>query len=66
MLFTASDAYMRDLEIIIATDCVAATSMEDHERALEHMIRVLDVTAMDSTEINFAALVGRSVPAERD
>ncbi|HEX6159625.1 MAG TPA: isochorismatase family cysteine hydrolase, partial [Thermoanaerobaculia bacterium] len=41
VLFTASDAYMRDLELIVATDCVAATRTEDHERALEHMVRVL-------------------------
>jgi len=66
VLFTASDAYMRDLEIIIATDCVAATRMKDHERALEHMIRVLDVTAMDSTEIDFGTLIDQSVPTERD
>ena len=57
VLFTASDAYMRDLELIVATDCVAATRVEDHERALEHMIRVLDVRALDSTEIDLEALI---------
>ena len=60
VLFTASDAYMRDLELIVATDCVAATRNEDHERALEHMIRVLDVEAIDSAEIDFDALVEES------
>jgi nicotinamidase-related amidase len=60
VLFTASDAYMRDLDLIVPTDCVAATRMEDHEYALAHMIRVLDVQAVDSTEIDLAALVAQS------
>ena len=66
VLFTASDAYMRDLELIVATDCVAATRTEDHERALEHMIRVLDVTALESADIDFEALIDQSVPVESD
>ena len=63
VLFTASDAYMRDLELIVATDCVAATEVEDHERALEHMVRVLDVKALDSTEIDLEALIDESAHA---
>ena len=63
VLFTASDAYMRDLELIVATDCVAATRVGDHERALEHMIRVLDVKALDSTEIDLEALIDESAHA---
>ena len=66
VLFTASDAYMRDLELIVATDCVAATGADDHERALEHMIRVLDVTALESGEIDFDALIDQSVPVQSD
>ena len=63
VLFTASDAYMRDLELIVATDCVAATQVDDHERALEHMVRVLDVKALDSTEIDLEALIDESAHA---
>lgn len=63
VLFTASDAYMRDLELIVATDCVAATEVEDHERALEHMVRVLDVKALASTEIDLEALIDESAHA---
>ena len=66
VLFTASDAYMRDLELIVATDCVAATRAEDHERALEHMVRVLDVTALESSEIDFEALIDESVPVQSE
>src|SRR5215210_5414249 len=49
VLFTASDAYMRDLEIIVPRDCSAAASAEHHDRGLEHMARVLhaDTTASD-------------------
>ena len=66
VLFTASDAYMRDLDLVVATDCVAAKGAEDHERALEHMIRVLDVTALESAEIDFEALIDESVPVESE
>jgi len=56
VLFTASDAFLRDLEIIVPPDCVAAAKPDYHERALEHMTRVLDVQAIESTEIDFADL----------
>jgi nicotinamidase-related amidase len=57
VLFTASDAYMRDLEIIVPTDCVAAANKEHHDRALEHMERVLRVKTVLSTELDLSELV---------
>lgn len=57
VLFTAADAYMRDLEIVVPPDCSAATSADFHERALEHMGRVLDVKLVTSGQIDFEALV---------
>lgn len=60
VLFTASDAYMRDLEIIVPTDCVAAANDEHHERAIEHMRRVLDVKTVLSTELDLSKLVDES------
>jgi nicotinamidase-related amidase len=57
VLFTASDAFMRDLEIIVPPDCVAAAKMEHHQRALEHMKRVLDVQTIESTDIDLAAII---------
>jgi nicotinamidase-related amidase len=56
VLFTASDAYMRDLDMIVPPDCSAATSMEHHEAALEHMSRVLKVKLTPSGEIDFMEL----------
>jgi nicotinamidase-related amidase len=57
VLFTASDAYMRDLEIIVPHDCSAAQSIEHHESALEHMTRVLKVKTTPSDEIDFNELL---------
>jgi nicotinamidase-related amidase len=56
VLFTASDAYMRDLEIIIPPDCSAAVSVKHHLTALEHMERVLKVKRTPSEEIDFMEL----------
>jgi len=56
VLFTASDAYMRDLEIIVPPDCSASASMNHHETALDHMERVLKVKLTPAAEIDFAEL----------
>ncbi len=60
VLFTASDAYLRDLDIIVAPDCCAAANVEHHDQALKHMSRVLHVQTPASTEINFEELVDRA------
>ena len=64
VLFTASDAYMRDIEIIVPPDCVAAADDDHHQRALEHMVRVLDVKTVDSTELDFSELLEPTVAQE--
>jgi nicotinamidase-related amidase len=56
VLFTASDAYMRDLEIIVPPDCSASASMQEHEQAIRHMTRVLHVQPTGSGEVDFVAL----------
>ena len=56
VLFTASDAYMRDLDMIVPPDCSAATSIENHERALEHMSRVLKVKLTPAADVDFMEL----------
>src|SRR3954466_15852292 len=40
VLFTASDAYMRDFHLYVPADCVASADPEENEHALEHMRRV--------------------------
>jgi nicotinamidase-related amidase len=60
VLFTASDAYLRDLEIIVPPDCCAAATMEHHNQALQHMSRVLHVKTPASIEVNLDDLVDRA------
>ncbi len=64
VLFTASDAFLRDLEIIVPPDCVAAVQPGYHQSALEHMKRVLDVQTIESTQIDFAGLIESSVASQ--
>jgi nicotinamidase-related amidase len=59
VLFTASDAYLRDLDIIVPPDCCAAANVEHHDQALEHMSRVLQVKTQASTELDLRELVDR-------
>jgi len=65
VLFTASDAYLRDLDIILPPDCSAAVTTEYHERALEHMQRVFHVKTIPSTEIDFRVLLESSPVSEQ-
>ncbi len=57
VLFTASDAYLRDLNIIVPPDCSASEKAEHHNSAIEHMARVLHVRTPPSTEIDLASLI---------
>jgi nicotinamidase-related amidase len=57
VLFTANDAYMRDYELVVPADCVAAQSEEANDRALEIMGRVLKADLTASTDLDLDALV---------
>src|SRR5687768_6490998 len=41
VLFTANDAYMRDLQLIVPADCVASNTLGDNKHALLQMRTVL-------------------------
>ncbi len=64
ILFTASDAYMRDFFLVVPEDCVAARDPEDTRDALRLMERVLHVDTTTSAQLDLDALAGR--PAEAD
>ena len=66
VLFTASDAYLRDLEIIVPPDCSAAVTAEHHEYALEHMQRVLHVKTVPSAEIDLTELLESAPTDEKE
>ncbi|WP_080056769.1 cysteine hydrolase family protein [Spirosoma aerolatum] len=57
ILFTANDAYMRDLKLSIPADCVAAIKPTYASEALAYMKRMLNADTTPSTELNLAELV---------
>ena len=60
VLFTAHDAYMRDFNLVIPSDCVASTSARENEYTLEKMRGLMDADIRPSTEIDFEELKQRS------
>ena len=60
ILFTANDAYMRDYQLVIPGDCVAAVESAEGEHALEYLKRVLKADTRNSDEIDFDELRSRS------
>lgn len=57
VLFTANDAYMRDLRLVIPADGVASNEATDRDATLALMGRVLKAATPPAAEIDFKALV---------
>lgn len=57
VLFTANDAYMRDLRLVVPCDTIASNTAEDNEYALRQMQVVLKADVRPSAELDFAALL---------
>jgi nicotinamidase-related amidase len=53
VLFTANDAYVRDLELVIPRDCISARTPKDTRLALEYFERVLGAQLTPSTRLRF-------------
>lgn len=51
VLYTANDAYMRGLEIVIPSDCVASETAQANRLALNQMKRFLKATIVDSLHL---------------
>jgi len=60
VLFTANDAYMRDLHLAVPGDCVASNTEEENRYALDQMAKVLKADIRPSTELSFKALAGKN------
>src|SRR5688572_10451200 len=56
VLFTAADAHMRDLHLVVPEDCSASTNPEDHERALTLMRGKLDADTTPSGQLDLESL----------
>jgi nicotinamidase-related amidase len=57
VLFTASDAHMRDLNLVVPEDCSAAESAESHRMTMELMSRILSADTRPSSEIDLDQLI---------
>jgi len=53
VLFTANDAYMRELKLFVPADCVASNTPVENEHALRQMEVVLKATVTPSTALAF-------------
>ena len=53
VLFTANDAYMRELRLYVAADCVASNTTADNDYALRQIGTVLKGTVLPSAAIGF-------------
>lgn len=62
VLFTAADAYMRDLELVIPEDCVAACNPQEHCSALEQIKNMANADIRRSAEIEFGKVRTRGEP----
>ena len=59
VLLTAADAYMRDLEIYVPSDCVASISQAENRKALQYMARVFHADTRPSGKLDLARLAAR-------
>ena len=59
ILFTASDAHMRDYHLWIPGDCVASQNENENTRALDFMKRVLEADIRPSSEMDLKKIKTR-------
>src|SRR6185436_18330524 len=57
VLFTAADAYMRDLRVIVPSDCVTALTPAAHRAALAQMRSVLKAEVKASASLDLPRLI---------
>ena len=56
ILFTANDAYMRDFNLIVPSDCVAANDEKDNKYTLKYLKKILKADTQPSDKIDFNKL----------
>jgi nicotinamidase-related amidase len=65
VLFTANEAYMRDYNLFVPSDCVAAVAEEDKAYALRQMAKVLKADIGPSSELDLKSLGTSTAPGAR-
>lgn len=56
VLFSANDAYMRDLRVFVPGDCIASEDAEQNRQVLMLMQRVLKAEITPSTDLNLESI----------
>lgn len=62
VLFTANDAYMRDIGLYVPSDCVASNTARENRDALEQMQRVMKAVITPSARLPVSRLKRRAGP----
>ncbi|UFS68996.1 cysteine hydrolase [Geomonas sp. RF6] len=57
ILFSANDAYMRDLNIFVPSDCVVSNTPGENEHALEQMQKVLKADITPSPDLDLEEML---------
>jgi nicotinamidase-related amidase len=65
VLFTANDAYMRELEIFVPADCIVSNTVEENDHALRQIQSVLKGDITPSPLLRFATDRRRKAPRLR-
>ena len=65
VLFTANDAFMRDLHVVVPSDATASSDPRLHRQALTEMKRVLHAKVVGARAIDFEALRGARLSPRR-
>jgi nicotinamidase-related amidase len=60
VLFTANDAFLRDLRLFVPHDCVASNTENDNRVALQQMERILKADTRAASEIDLESLKSSS------
>lgn len=60
VLFTAHDAYMRDFNLVVPSDCIASEAPADNEYTLRKLAGLMDADTRPSAEIDFEELQRRT------
>ena len=65
ILFSANDAYMRDYNIIVPSDCIASNTPEDNAYAIQQMRDILKTDITPSTNLDLDEILNRHSLNER-
>ena len=65
VLFTASDAYMRDFNLLVPQDCIASETEADNQHALAYMSKILKADTRPSTDIDLKAMARQKLDESR-